>query len=222
MGKGGLTALGKRLFPPGGDGCQPHHMLLATGCFLWGCIFVYGFAHFGVGIKPVYKSLGAVFLILSVALSAAYLHRHFRDRSMTYWGGGLALLLAALPLGLSLNAGGDAVCHRSTAVLMVLLFAFTGGPLLIYGLFHRVERNPREQQAPPETTQTEAGAGDSLESLVKLLLLQLAEDSRVRTDDAADEGQGLDKEELKNFTLLLTLFLSLFVFGRQLIAECWS
>jgi hypothetical protein len=197
-------------------------MLLATASCLWGFLFVYGFAHFGIGFKGVYKIPGAIFLLLSFALSALYLHQYFRSRSMTYWGGGLALLLAVLPLSLSLSASDPVICHESAAKWVILASTFAGGPLLIYGLFHLVEYKTQEQKLPRESTQGEVNVNDLLVALATLLVFQLIEDKGTQTGEAAGAAQGIDKEELKNFTLLLTLFLSLLILGRQFVQECWS
>lgn len=226
MADGVMNRFGKWLLPSQTDGCMPRNMLLATAFCLWGYLFVYGFAHFNIGYKPAYKIPGGIFLILSFILSALYLHQYFRRRSMTYWGSGLALLLAVAPLHLTLSTGDPDICHASTAKWIVLALAFTGGPLLLFGLFHLVERGAEAQRTSNANANTDADADVNVNqltlSLLFLLVFHLTGGDASKTDAHAAEVRWVDKEELKNFTLLLILFLSLFIFGRQFIVKCWS
>lgn len=201
---------------------MPHNMLLATGSCVWGFLFAYGFAYFDIGFKAAYKLSGGIFLIISFLLSALYLHQYFRRRSMTYWGGGLALILAVLPLLLTLNASGSDVCHESAAKWIVIIFAFAAGPLLLYGLFHLVEHKIEGRKASAESATADVNVNHLILSLLLPLVFHLIGDEVKQTGDRAGSTQGVDKEELKNFTLLLTLYLSLYIFGRRFILQCWS
>lgn len=201
---------------------MPHNMLLATCSCAWGFLCAYGFAYFDIGFKAAYKIFGGIFLVISFLLSVLYLHQYFRRRSMTYWGSGLALILAVLPLLLTLSASSSGVCHESAAKWTVLAFAFAAGPLLLYGLFHLVEHRTEGQKVSGESATADADVNHLILSLLLLLVFHLIGDEKTQAGNKAESTQGMDKEELKNFTLLLTLYLSLYIFGRRFILQCWS
>lgn len=209
-----------RLFPTVKEGLQPGNMTLAIGGFLLGLLLVYGFAYFGIGLQGLFKPVGGTIIVLSFILIASYLGRYFNDQLLTHCGGGLSLLLVALRLYLALSISESQICHVPISKWAVLILSFAGALLLLYGLFRLLDKKPSEGSTSAAQPRQDDQVGNFI-WLLMALLVHLMESNNLLGAKSEPEKQSVDKEEIKNLTLILAGFLSLFIFVNQFILKCW-
>jgi hypothetical protein len=126
-------------------------------------------------------------LCFSIYFTLSILCTNYAHLPMRFWGSGLALLFAVLPLYLALKSGGF-VCHLSTAKWAILTFTFVAAGLVLYGFVLGVETRPG------------------------IPAVQMAGETSRATWSAA---------EVKSLTLMVMLFIALFVLLQQLVQACW-
>jgi len=119
--------------------------------FCVGIAFIYGIEGLSITNHGFFKWAGLIPLLVSLGLAIFYLHKYFKESSLTSLGLGLGSLLLTLMLYVMSVGSYVKLCHVLTAKILILALGTVGLSLFCLGALYLLQEiQANNPSSPPE------------------------------------------------------------------------
>ena len=134
--------------PPPTVHTYPRGGILAAASFIVGLFFGCALPDLNLGYPALNTSLAGLSLVVCSIICLFLLFRNHGKLAVSYWAGGLALIISVLPTYYSIKTEAG-LCHLTTAKWTTVLIGTSGVCLLFYGFIRWVEAERKSSEAAP-------------------------------------------------------------------------